>query len=396
MGVRRGASAGKAGRRRRRRPIRRRPLLLRLRRLLAPGLALVGAVIVAWLLVGAPDRSRPASRAAVVLPVPAAGPEAGAASLTASPRLTLPGSRLAEAKLAFGVDPEALAKVLGPSMPVPSSRPTPAPAVTPAPPSLSAAFSPVALPLAPPRRRSRHAAAPALAVMIDDLGHDPRAARRAIDLPGRLTLAFLPYGHALPELAAAAATRGHDVFLHLPMEPEGPDDPGPNALLTGLDPAELARRLAWAFEQVPGAVGVNNHMGSRATRDPDLMVPVLREIHRRGLAFIDSRTSPLSVAGATAGRLGLPHAARDVFLDNDPTPAAVRARLDEAERFARRDGTALAIGHPYPSTLAVLAEWLPGARTRGVELVTARELIAREGCGDVFAVGAAAACQLGP
>lgn len=395
MGVRRGASAGKAGRRRRRRPARRRALLRRLRRLLAPGLALVGAVIVAWLLVGAPDRSRPASRAAFVLPVPAAGP-AGAVSLTASPRLTLPGSRLAEAKLAFGVDLEALAKVLGPSMPVPSSRPIPVPATIPTPPSLSAAFSPVALPLPPPRRRSRDAAAPALAVMIDDLGHDPQAARRAIDLPGRLTLAFLPYGHAIPELTAAAVARGHDVFLHLPMEPEGPDDPGPNALLIALDPAELARRLAWAFEQVPGAVGVNNHMGSRATRDPDLMLPVLREIHRRGLAFVDSRTSPLSVANALAGQLGLAHAARDVFLDNDPAPVAIRARLDEAEQFARRDGTALAIGHPYPSTLAVLAEWLPGARMRGIELVTARELIAREGCAGVVAAAAGRGCPLDP
>jgi polysaccharide deacetylase 2 family uncharacterized protein YibQ len=230
--------------------------------------------------------------------------------------------------------------------------------------------------------------------MIDDLGHDVRAARRAVGLPARLTLAFLPYGHALPELTAAAAARGHDVFLHLPMEPEGSDDPGPNAILTALDPAEVARRLAWAFARVPTAVGVNNHMGSRATRDPGLMLATLGEVRRRRLVFVDSRTSPASVAGGVAARLGVPHAVRDVFLDNDPSPEAVRARLADAERVARRNGRALAIGHPYPSTLAALAEWLPEARARGLELVTARELIARGRCPDMVATVAAGGAKL--
>jgi polysaccharide deacetylase 2 family uncharacterized protein YibQ len=180
---------------------------------------------------------------------------------------------------------------------------------------------------------------------------------------GALTLAFLPYGHALPGLTAAAAPRPRRV----PPPADGAGGqgrPGPNAILVGLEPAEVARRLAWAFARVPAAVGVNNHMGSRATRDPGLMLQVLTEVRRRGLAFVDSRTSPVSVADATAARLGVPHAARDVFLDNDPSPDAVRARLAEAERLARRGGRALAIGHPYPSTLAVLAEWLPAARAR--------------------------------
>lgn len=366
-------------------------VLLRCERLLAPGLMLVAAVIGAWLLVGAPARDRPASRSEAAVPVATAVPEARTAGLTASPGPVLPGSRLAGPKLPFGVDPDSLAADLDaapdptPDAPAEPGQATPRPAL--------AAFSPVALPILGPRHhRSPGIAAPAIAVVIDDLGHDARAARFAIRLPGRLTLAFLPYGQSLPELTAAAAFHGHDVFLHLPMEPDGPDDPGPDAILTGLDEAELAHRLASAFDRVPGAVGVNNHMGSRATRDPAVMIPVLAEVRRRGLAFVDSRTSPDSVAAATAAELGLPHAARDVFLDNDPAPAAVRARLDEAERMARRDGTALAIGHPYPSTLAVLAEWLPEARARGVELVTARELIAREGCGGVVAVGVAAGC----
>ena len=225
--------------------------------------------------------------------------------------------------------------------------------------------------------------------MIDDLGLDPAAARRAIDLPPGVTLDFLPYGHGLDGLAAAAVARGHDVFLHLPLEPAGHADPGPNALLTGLAPAEVGRRLAWAFGRLPGAVGVNNHMGSRGTADPGLMLAVLAEVARRGLVFVDSRTTPLSVVPGIAGRLGVPFATRDVFLDNEPTAEAVRARLAEAERLARRHGSAIAIGHPYPATLAVLAGWLPDAERRGVRLVTVRSLTRVAGCAPVVVVAAA-------
>jgi polysaccharide deacetylase 2 family uncharacterized protein YibQ len=235
---------------------------------------------------------------------------------------------------------------------------------------------------APPRvpPPSARTTDPVLAIVIDDLGPALALTRRSIRLPRPVTLSFLPYAADLDALAAAAKANGHEVFLHLPMEPEGEEDPGPNAILVGLEPGELSRRLAWAFDRLPQATGVNNHMGSRATSDPAAMLEVLREVSRRGLAFVDSRTSPLSVGSALAERLGLPHAARDVFLDNDPSPAAIRRRLDEAERLARRRGQALAIGHPYPATLAVLEDWLPRAEARGVRPVRASDLIARQRC----------------
>ena len=170
------------------------------------------------------------------------------------------------------------------------------------------------------------------------------------------------------------------MFLHLPMEPIGSADPGPNAILVGLDPDEFDRRLTWAFERVPLATGLNNHMGSRATSEPESMLKVLREVRRRGLTFVDSRTSPLSVGDGLAAQLGIPHTARDVFLDNSPVPAAILRQLTEAERLARRRGHALAIGHPYPTTLAVLESWLPAAQARGLKLVTASGLIAATSC----------------
>ena len=204
--------------------------------------------------------------------------------------------------------------------------------------------------------------------------------RRAIQLPVPVTLSFLPYADDLPITTAAARAHGHEVFLHLPMEPIGSADPGPNAILVGLDPDEFNRRLSWAFERVPLATGLNNHMGSRATSEPESMLKVLQEVRRRGLNFVDSRTSPLSVGDGLAAQLGIPHAARDVFLDNNPAPAGILRQLNEAERLARRRGHALAIGHPYPTTLSVLETWLPAAEARGLKIVRASDLIAAIGC----------------
>ncbi len=221
---------------------------------------------------------------------------------------------------------------------------------------------------------------PALAVIVDDLGPNAPATRRTIRLPGPLTLAFLPYGESTPELAREARAAGHQVFLHLAMEPLGGEDPGPMALLSSLAPEELRRRLSWALGRVPGAAGVNNHMGSRLTADARAMAVVMGELGRLGLPFVDSLTTGASVAARVALAGGVPTTVRDVFLDNDPAPAAILAQLERAERLARRTGSAVAIGHPYPSTLQVLAHWLPGAVERGLRLVPATAVIELRGC----------------
>lgn len=221
---------------------------------------------------------------------------------------------------------------------------------------------------------------PELAIVIDDIGPAAAHSQRATKLPRPATLAFLPYAEGIPALVAQARAHGHEIFVHLPMEPEGPDNPGPNAILVGLGPSETERRLDYAFSRVPEAVGLNNHMGSRATSDPASMLEVLQAVQRHGLIFVDSRTSPLSVGSALADRLGVPNYARDVFLDNDPSRGPILRQLGEAERTARRHGRALAIGHPYPTTLAVLEEWMPSAEQRGIRLVHASELIRQGRC----------------
>jgi len=224
-------------------------------------------------------------------------------------------------------------------------------------------------------------APPAIAIVIDDLGSDPVAARKAIALPKGVSLAFLPYPDATPALAKEAARGGHEILVHVPMEPEGTTDPGPNALLTSLPAAENARRLEWDLSRVPGYAGINNHEGSRFTADRVALTPVMETLADRRLFFLDSRTTTATAVVPLARAFGVPSAGRDVFLDDVETPAAIAAALSQTEEIARRDGVAIAIGHPRPETLAALAAW---TARRGdlvpvsvaIRLKTSRELAA--------------------
>ena len=209
-----------------------------------------------------------------------------------------------------------------------------------------------------------------LAIVIDDVGIDRRATQRAIALPGPITLSFISYAHDLPAQTAQARAAGHELLVHLPMEPLGPSvDPGPNALMVGDDSGELHRRMAWALDRFDGYVGINNHMGSRFTADRTAMTVVLSEVGRRGLLYVDSRTIPNTVAPELAATLGVPFAERNVFLDVEPTERSIAAALAAAQQIAREQGSAVAIGHPYPSTLSVLEAWLPRFAEDGIALV---------------------------
>ncbi|MBC6439409.1 MAG: divergent polysaccharide deacetylase family protein [Rhodospirillales bacterium] len=217
---------------------------------------------------------------------------------------------------------------------------------------------------------------PMIAIMIDDLGLNRVRAERVAALPGPLTMAFIPYGGEVADLVQMAAQSGHEIFLHLPMEPlSANEDPGPHALLTGLDAYEFRERLTWNLERFDGYVGVNNHMGSRLTQDVLAMGMVMAELRGRGLVFVDSVTSAGSVAYATARQNGIPATRRDVFLDNMAERDAVLAQLARLEDVARRQGFALGIGHPHDATVQALAEWLPIAEQRGFVIVPATRII---------------------
>ena len=220
---------------------------------------------------------------------------------------------------------------------------------------------------------------PMIAIVIDDMGIDKRESARIIGLPGPLTIAFMTYAAGLEAQARAARAAGHEIWLHVPMEPlDRALDAGPNVLKTGLPPEENLRRLDWALSRLDGYVGINNHMGSRYTGSEAEMRLVLAEVKSRGLAFLDSRTTAASVAGRIAGELGVPHIDRDVFIDDDETVEAVTAQLLRTERIARKHGFALAIGHPHATTIAALLKWLPTLKEKGFVLVPASALLRRE------------------
>ena len=209
---------------------------------------------------------------------------------------------------------------------------------------------------------------PLIAIVIDDVGIDRPHSKRAWELPGPLTMSFLPYARDLREQAKAAHAHGQELMLHLPMEPGGVADPGPNALKVSLSEAELKARVTAALDSFDGYVGVNNHMGSRFTAYRQGMEIVLRQFRARGLLFLDSRTTPSSVGDQVAQELGVPSVARNVFLDDDESLAAVKHELAETEAVARRQGFAVAIGHPHETTLQALADWLPTVAGKGFVL----------------------------
>ena len=153
-------------------------------------------------------------------------------------------------------------------------------------------------------------------------------------------------------------------MLHLPMEPNGRNDPGPNALLVSLTDAELRQRTTAALDSFDGYAGVNNHMGSRFTAFKPGMETVLRQFKGRGLMFLDSRTSAQSVGDQLAQEMGVPSSCAHVFLDDDESLDAVRRKLAEAEAIARRQGFVVVIGHPHEATLQALGEWLPACRAK--------------------------------
>ncbi len=287
-----------------------------------------------------------------------------------------------------------------PPVVVPAVRPPQQPAATPTPaPSQVQTPSPVLGPVPAQKEPARPAAwqqyalaapdaggRPMIAIVIDDLGLDRKRSSKMMKLPGPLTLSFLTYAEDLAQQTKAARQAGHELMLHVGMEPGSRTiDPGPNVLLTSDGPDEIRRRLRWGLERFPGFVGVNNHMGSKFTEDSDAMAVVLAELKSRGLLFLDSRTSAHSVGARLAHEMGVPAVARNVFLDNDNDVAKVKARLAEVERIARRTGAAVAIGHPRDATLAALGEWLPALKEKGLVLVpltaVVRAALEKEGTG---------------
>jgi polysaccharide deacetylase 2 family uncharacterized protein YibQ len=218
-----------------------------------------------------------------------------------------------------------------------------------------------------------------IALVIDDLGRstDDLVPLEKLGVP--LTYAVLPFEENTQAVVSQLNNRREEVLLHLPMEPKHGQDPGPGALRVGMTDGELRTLTLSALQAVPGAVGVNNHMGSSLSADARSMGTILRVLSSRGLFFLDSRTSSDSVGYRTAIALGVPAAERQIFLDSDPGPEAVHEQFLRLLDLARSRGAAVAIGHPHPDTLAALTDEVPRAKALGYDFVPVSFLLDRSG-----------------
>jgi polysaccharide deacetylase 2 family uncharacterized protein YibQ len=210
-----------------------------------------------------------------------------------------------------------------------------------------------------------------LTLIIDDLGQNPARDQRVLALPGPVTLAIMPDTPHASEFARQGHRAGKIVILHMPMDPAT----GPYAWHPELPIGELENRLNAALLKVPYAAGINNHMGSRMTAEPFAMGWLMAELQRRHLVFVDSRTSARTVAAAQAQKIGLASVSRDVFLDDERTDQAITRQLQSAVELARKHGSAVMIGHPYPVTLDVLERELPRLKAQGIKWIDLRQMI---------------------
>lgn len=214
-------------------------------------------------------------------------------------------------------------------------------------------------------------------LIIDDLGEDLVAARKLLELPYPLSLATLPHLPHSTQIAREAHRAGREVLLHLPMEPEpgSPTAPGPGEIRVGMRSNQVVRIIEGDLASVPGCVGVNNHMGSRATADSTLMAAVMKVLSEHHLCFVDSRTTTASVALEMARRQGIPAFYRSVFLDDTPTVPYSLRQLHKLQREVEEQDVALAIGHPYPTTVTALAQFLPELEQHDIQLVPVSHLV---------------------
>ena len=260
------------------------------------------------------------------------------------------------------------------SAPPESATATPLAPATASPPT-SVTPSPLASPISPAPSPSV-GNGPKLALIVDDCGQWIATERGFIALGVPLTLSVLPDVPYTSTIAREASDAGKGVMLHLPMETVSGLNPGPGKVTTEMTDAQIVAQVESDLAQVPPASGVNNHEGSKGSADDRVMRDVIGVLAKRGdLFFIDSRTSAASVGESTARAQGVPTAARDVFLDNQASVAYTERQLEEAAAIAQRNGSAIAIGHPKPTTLEAVKAMIPRLQAQGVQFVLARSLV---------------------
>lgn len=217
-----------------------------------------------------------------------------------------------------------------------------------------------------------------IAIVIDDIGMNRTQSWNSVKLDFPVTLAFLPYAENIQEMVNAGLENGHEVIVHVPMQPLNKDvNAGENVLKPGMSEVLLNQALDKNLSLITGYSGINNHMGSAFTQDRKGMNVVMSRLKKEGLFFLDSRTTAESVAEEIAKNHGVPFLKRDVFLDHEETYEYTKGALGDVERIALEYGQAIAIGHPKEITLEALKKWTASTHAKDIEFVTLSELLAK-------------------
>jgi polysaccharide deacetylase 2 family uncharacterized protein YibQ len=215
-----------------------------------------------------------------------------------------------------------------------------------------------------------------IVLILDDVGFDHQRVAEAMRIDPNLNFAVIPNGVKAGETAKTLNARGFEILCHMPMEPDGfpKISPGDGAILISMTDGEIRKAAMRNFAAVPFAIGMNNHMGSRATADSRVMRNVLTALPK-GTYFIDSRTTSKSIAGTMARELDIRTASRSVFLDDVQSESAIRRQLAELAEEASVRGVAVGIGHIYPVTVKVLGEEVPALRSKGFRFIRASTMV---------------------
>ncbi len=207
-----------------------------------------------------------------------------------------------------------------------------------------------------------------VAIIIDDIGYRQSDAK-ALTLPGNITYSILPHTPYGKKLARQAYANNHDIMLHIPMEAENGKKLGPGALTTSMTEQAIRSSLTRSFEEIPFAVGVNNHMGSKLTKLYSPMAWTMRFLKEKNVMFVDSLTTKRSRASDVAHHFGVPTLQRHIFLDNELTEDYIAAQFRELVEHAKKNKMTVAIAHPHPETINVLKRLIPTLKANNIDLV---------------------------
>lgn len=213
-----------------------------------------------------------------------------------------------------------------------------------------------------------------VAIIIDDIGYRP-SDQAALNLPGKVTYSVLPHTPFGQQLAAKAHSSQRDVMLHIPMEAMNGKFMGPGGLSATMSKNELRQSLSNALVDIPQAIGINNHMGSKLTTLSLPMQWTMQFLKEQKLFFLDSKTNQRSIAEKMARREGLPTLSRHIFLDNKLNDLYIEGQFNKLIKLAKRTKYAIAIAHPHPESVAALTRLIPTLKKHNIELVSVSALL---------------------